>query len=127
CFCDRETDCVVLTNDFGEPDRGVDGVELTIDIDLPQLADQDHSGIAILWGVSCRDRDRQPLVRPVAKPIHDGPGLLAVFLHVRIVTRQGLEDFGRHSPYAFGWWEHDSTDLSLPLAQDLDRRFAIQR
>ena len=101
-FGDRQTDGVVFANHFGKPDRGVDGIELTIDIDFPQLADQDHSGVAILGGIPCRDRDRQPLVGPAAQSFHDGSGLLAVLLHVGIVTRQGLEDLARHSPDPFG-------------------------
>src|SRR5215469_7142686 len=34
-FGDRKTNRIVLANDFGEPDCGVDRVKLTIDIDLP--------------------------------------------------------------------------------------------
>jgi hypothetical protein len=40
-FGDRKTDGVVLANDFGEPDSGIDGIELATDVDIPQLADED--------------------------------------------------------------------------------------
>jgi hypothetical protein len=51
-----ERDGVVAAHDPGEPLRGVDRVELAVDVDLLQLVDQDNRRIAIGRDVAGRDR-----------------------------------------------------------------------
>jgi hypothetical protein len=84
------------------------------------------AGVAILGGIPCGDRDRQPLVGPIAMPLHDSSGFLAVLLHVGGGAGTGLEDLGRHSPHAFGRRQHDPADPALALAQNVDEGLAIQ-
>jgi hypothetical protein len=46
------------------PPRGLDGFELSVDIDLLQLIDQDRRRVANDREVARRDFDREPLVGP---------------------------------------------------------------
>jgi peptide/nickel transport system substrate-binding protein len=70
-----------------QPDCRIYGVKLGIDIDLPRLADEDYRRVAVLGGIPCGDRDRQPLVGAIAKTFHDCTGFLPVLLHVGSVAR----------------------------------------
>jgi hypothetical protein len=57
---------------------------------------------------------------------HQFAGLGAVGLHIRTVTRQRLENFGRQAPQPAGR-RHRPTDVSLALGENLDEAFAIDR
>src|SRR5258708_4638604 len=47
----------ILAGDLWKPVRGLDDVELAIDIDLLQLVDEDDRGIAVLRDIARRDLD----------------------------------------------------------------------
>ena len=93
-----EADGEFLAHDLRDVARGVDQLELAIEIDLLQLVDQDHRRVAIHWQVARRDLDRQPMVRPVAEFFHDLAGFRAVLLHIGIVAGQCLQEVQRHPP-----------------------------
>ena len=67
---------------------GVDGFELDVDVDLLQLVDQDHGGIAVGGDVAGSEGNREPFSRPVAELPHDLARLVAVLGNVGIIARQ---------------------------------------
>ncbi len=61
-----EADRIVLARHLGEPQRGVDEVELAVDIDFLELADQHDGRVAIEQVVARRHLELEHLVRAVA-------------------------------------------------------------
>ena len=93
-----ETDDVVSAHDLGEPVRGVDRLELAVDVDALQLVDQDHRRIPQVREVARRHLDLEPVVGPVAELLHDLASVRPVLLHVGVIARQLLQQIRRHAP-----------------------------
>ena len=107
--------------------RGVDDVELGVDIDALDLIDQDDGGIAVDRDVARRDLDGETLVRAVTRLLHQFARLFPVGVDVGAVARDRFQHFLRHRPQSAGGRKHGAADIGLPLEQDLDERLAIQR
>ena len=118
-------DLVVLARHLGKPVGGLDGIERAVDIDVFELIDQDDRGIAKDRNVSRRDRQLQPVVRPVADRLHDPAGFGAVLAHVGIVTRHRLQQLRRHAPNPGRRRLHRPADIALPLGENVDKGFPV--
>src|SRR6266567_6350832 len=81
----------ILAGDLGKPVRGLDDIELAVDIDLFQLVDEDDGGIAVLRDIAGRDLDLEPLIRPIAVLFHQLARFGPVGCDIRAITRQGLQ------------------------------------
>src|SRR5215472_14218260 len=92
-LADHHADSEILARDLGIPLRGVDGFELTVDVDLFQLVDQDHRGIPGGGNVADRDLDRDALVGAVAEPCHYLARFGAVLCDVRVIAGQRSQHF----------------------------------
>ena len=100
--------------------------ELTV-INLLQLVDQDHRGVAVGGEVAGRDRHREMLVGPVAELFHQCAGLGAALLHVGMIARKSLQHLRRHAPESARRGLHNRADVALALCQDVDERLAVER
>src|SRR6516225_6012088 len=109
------------------PDRGLHYLHLSIDVNLLELVDQDHRWITVDWDIAGGDLHLQPLVRGIPKLLHDRAGLLAILIHVQIVTRERLQDLWRHSPNTFRSRQHGATDCGLTFGEDVDEGLAVER
>src|ERR1700730_15231395 len=101
-FTTADADCVVLARQLGKPLDGVDGFELDVDVDLLQLVDQDHGGIAVGGDVAGSEGNREAFGGPVAELPHDLASLGAVLGNIGIIARQRLQHLRRHAPHPFG-------------------------
>src|SRR5215472_16602260 len=93
-----EADAVVLAHHLGEKIGGVDRLELTIDIDLLQLIDQNDRRVAVVRDITDGYFNLEMVIWAIAVRVHDLPGLRSVLLHVGIIARQLVEHFRRHAP-----------------------------
>src|SRR5215472_9689785 len=121
-----EPDLEILAIHLGVPKGGFDDLELAADKYLLQLIDQQHRRIAERRDVASRHLERQPLAGTIAELAHDLAGLGAVLLHVGVISWQGVLDFARHAPDPFGQRLHDPADVALALADDVDKRLAVE-
>src|SRR4051794_38558692 len=69
---------VILAGHLRIPVCGVDQFKITIDVDLPKLVYQDHRRVAERRNVAGRYFDRQVVLRPVAKHLHNMAGCRTV-------------------------------------------------
>src|SRR5205823_8209720 len=120
-----EADRVVLAPDLGVPQAGPDHFELAVDVDVLELVDQDHRGIAIDRDVARRYFDFEPLVRPVTELFHDGSGVRAVLVHVGAVTGDRAQNFLRHAPDPGRRRQHRAADIRFALVQDIHEGLAV--
>jgi hypothetical protein len=95
-------------------------------IDLLQLIDQDDRPCRVWGNIAGRDLDREPLVRAVVEFLHDSASLCAVFLHVRTIAGQCLDQFRGHAPPAFGRRQHRRADVAMTFGQYVDDSLAVQ-
>src|SRR5215471_16162428 len=77
-----EADAVVLAHHLGEKIGGVDRLELTIDIDLFQLIDQNNRRVAVVRDITDGYFNLEMVIWAIAMRVHDLPGLRSVLLHV---------------------------------------------
>src|SRR5207244_12675382 len=68
---------------FRSPVAGLDHLQLAVDVDVLDLIDQDHRGIAIDRDVAGRDLHGEPLVGTVAELLHELARLGAIRLNIR--------------------------------------------
>ena len=64
-----QTHLIVLAGHLGVPVRGLDRLQLGIDIDLLQVIDKNDGGITIDRDITGRDLDLEPVVVVVAAPV----------------------------------------------------------
>src|SRR5882672_1331469 len=88
---------------------------LAIDVDLLQLVDQDHRRVAQIWEVARRYLDLEAVISAVAELLHEPAGVRAVFLHIGVIARQGLQEIRRHAPQSCRWGLNDPADVALSL------------
>src|SRR5215469_4927390 len=119
--CDRE----ILAEDLWKILRRIDLIELAVDIDVLQLVDQQHRGIAIEREIAGRYLDVEMFVGTVAELLHDLAALGAVFLDVGIIARQFLHLVRRHAPKPVGWRLQHRADLALALGDRVDKSLAV--
>src|SRR5205823_57713 len=67
----NRADRIVLARHLGIPERGVDEVELGIDVDFLEVRDHDHRKVPPSGKVARRYLDGEVLVRPKAELLHD--------------------------------------------------------
>src|SRR5207237_914781 len=101
-----QADLVILSVNLREPVGGFDDLQLAVDIYLSKLVNQNNRGIAERRRIPYRDLDLQPLLRSVARFLHQLPGFSPVLGDIRIVSGQGPEDLFRHAPNTLGRWLH---------------------
>jgi len=82
---------VILARDLREPLRGVDDVELAIDIDALELVDQDDSRIAVDRDVAGGNLDREVLLGAVARLLHKLLRYFAFGVEVGAIARNLLQ------------------------------------
>src|SRR5262249_26359960 len=121
-----EPDDEVLAHDLGIPVDRVDFFELTVDVDLLQLVDEDDRRVAVLRDVARRDDDFEPIVGAVAWPLHNLAGFRAVLCDIGVVTGQAAQHFRRHSPDPFGRRQHRAADIGLALVDRVDEGLAVE-
>src|SRR6516225_6114335 len=119
--CDRE----ILAEDLRKILRGIDLIELAVDIDVLQLVDQQHRGSAIGREIAGRYLDVEMFVGAVAELLHDPAAHRAVFLDVGVIARQFLHLVRRHAPKPVGWRLHHPADLALALGDRVDKGLAV--
>src|SRR5262249_3606234 len=122
-----ERDREILPVDLREIGSRIDGIELTVDIDLLQLVDQQHRRIAVDWQVARGQLDPQAIVRTVAEFRHYLRALGSPLRDVSVIPRHLPQHLQGHAREATGWRLEDAANLALALAQDLDERFAVDR
>ena len=118
---------VIVARDLREPVRSVDGIELAVDPDRLQLVDQYDRRVAEDRDVARRYLDREVLVGAVAEALHDLARLVAVLLDIGTVSRQSLQHVSRKAPLARRQGLHRAADIALPLGQNVDEGFAVER
>jgi len=123
---DIDRDLVILAHQLRIPLGGIDWVEFRVDVDLLQLPDQNHCGIAIGLDVACGHRQRQSLIGAIAQFLHHLARLRAAARNVRVIAWQVAHCVRRHTPYALGRRLHDATDRSLSVGDDVDKRLAVE-
>src|SRR6516162_2421281 len=115
-----ESDREILPQNFRHIGVGFDRVELSLDINLLQLVDQDDGRIPGTREITRQNLYFQPAIRPVTELLHDPAGLGAAPAYVGIVTRQTLQRLWRHAPEAVGRRLQHAADLALSLAEDMN-------
>ena len=90
------------------------------------LVDEDHRRIAVGGEVARRDRHREILVWSAAELLHQYARLRPALFHIGVVARQSLQEIRRHTPQPAGRRLHHRADVTLPLGQNVDERFAVE-
>src|SRR5436190_6317762 len=118
---------IVSLHHLAVPYRGVHHVKFGIDIDLLELVDKDHRGIAIDRDVAGRDLELEGLLRAVSQLVHDRARLGDVLLDICAIAWQRPQHVRGHAPGALRRRLHGAADAELALAEDVIEALAIDR
>src|SRR6516162_3379977 len=123
---DIEPDLKILAHQTRIPLRCVHRFELAVDIDLPQLVDQDQGGVAPGGHIARCDGDGKAVVRAISDFLHGLPRFGAPPRNIGAVAGQRFQHLPRHAPQTLWRRLHRAADRALPLADDVDERLAVQ-
>jgi choline dehydrogenase-like flavoprotein len=91
---------------------------------------QDHISAGIMWRPRCGRAASWHAAVPArcgGCPANTVDGVESVHAGaIGIVAGQGVEDFGRHTPYAFRPRLHDAADIALAFGDDVEERLAVK-
>src|SRR5262249_23920082 len=100
---DLEGQRVILAHNARKVVRGIDQLELGVDIDIAQLRDCDDGSIAITWQVACRQLYRQAVVGAGAELLYrrgPPPGPCSRQRHSRAARAAPRAAYPTHPPAA---------------------------